>query len=130
VILTQKSGKEKYGTMSVPEIESYRFGELAVDKQVHSKDLIILPEGVVAGWWRKEGHNLLPEDLEAVMAARPEVLVVGKGAYGRVRIAAETRQALQEHGIELIAENTKKACQTYNQLRLQKRVAAALHLTC
>lgn len=116
--------------MSIPQIESYRFGQLVVDKQVHTKDLIILPERVTGGWWRKEGHNLLPEDLEAVIAAGPEVLVVGKGAYGRVRIAAETRLALQKAGIELIAQNTKKACQTYNQLRTQQRVAAALHLTC
>jgi hypothetical protein len=116
--------------MSIPQIDSYRFGQIVVDEEVHSKDLIILPERVVAGWWRKEGHNLLPEDLEAVIAAQPEVLVVGKGAYGRVRVAAETRQALQEAGIELVAQNTKKACQTYNELRLQQRVAAALHLTC
>jgi hypothetical protein len=116
--------------MSAPKIETYSFGRISVDNQEHTKDLIILPERVVGGWWRKEGHNLLPEDLESVIAAGPEVLVVGKGAYGRVRIATETRQVLQEAGIELIAQNTKKACQTYNQLRLQQPVAAALHLTC
>jgi hypothetical protein len=45
-------------------------------------------------------------------------------------VAAQTRRTLEEAGIELIAESTKKACQTYNQLRLQQAVAAALHLTC
>jgi hypothetical protein len=118
------------GTVSTPRIETYRFGRIIVDNQIHTKDLIILPEQIVGGWWRKEGHNLRPEDLESVLSARPQVLVVGKGAYGRMAIAAQTRRALEEAGIELIAQSTKKACQTYNQLRLQQRVAAALHLTC
>lgn len=116
--------------MSTPRIETYRFGRIVVDDQVHTKDLIILPEQIVGGWWRKEGHNLLPEDLESVLLARPQVLVVGTGAYGRMAVAARTRRSLEEAGIELIAQSTKKACQTYNQLRLQQRVAAALHLTC
>jgi hypothetical protein len=116
--------------MSAPQIETYRFGRIVVDSQVHTKDLIILPDRIVGDWWRKEGHRLLPADLESVLAARPDVLVVGKGAYGRVRIAPETRQALQEAGIELIAQSTTKAWRTYNQLRLQQRVAAALHLSC
>ncbi|MGD9048817.1 MAG: MTH938/NDUFAF3 family protein [Anaerolineae bacterium] len=116
--------------MSKPQIEDYRFGRIVVDKQVHTKDLIILPDRIVGGWWRSEGHRLLPEDLESVLEARPAVLVVGKGAYGRLTVAAQTRRTLEEAGIELIAQSTKKACQTYNQLRLQQPVAAALHLTC
>jgi hypothetical protein len=116
--------------MNAPQIEAYRFGRIVVDAQEHTKDLIILPDRIVEGWWRREGHKLLPEDLEPALAARPEVLIVGKGAYGRVRIAPETQQALQDADIELIAQSTKKACQTYNRLRLQRRVAAALHLSC
>ena len=58
------------------------------------------------------------------------MLVVGQGAYGRMRVPAETRQALQAAGIELIAQPTEQACQTYNRLRQKRAVAAALHLTC
>lgn len=116
--------------MNIPHIEGYRFGRIVVDNQIHTKDLIILPDRTVGGWWRKEGHNLLPGDLESVFAAHPQVLVVGMGAYGRMAVAAQTQRALEEAGIELVAQSTKKACQTYNELRLQKPVAAALHLTC
>lgn len=116
--------------MSTPKIDSYRFGRLVVDRQPHTKDLIILPDKIVAGWWRKEGHTLLPDDLEEVFAARPDLLVVGRGAYRRMNVTAEVERSLKEAGIELIAQSTRQACETYNQLRGQRAVAAALHLTC
>jgi hypothetical protein len=115
---------------SQPEIQSYRFGRIVVDGQAHSRDLILLPGRVLAGWWRKEGHALHPEDLEAVLAAPPAVLVVGLGAMGRLRVTAEARRAVEAAGIELIAEPTGQACETYNRLRGEKATAAALHLTC
>jgi hypothetical protein len=116
--------------MSQPRIESYRFGHVVIDGQVHTKDVIILPDHVIGGWWRREGHTLLPDDLEAVLAAAPEVLVVGKGAFGRMQVAWKTKEALQAAGIDLIAESTGEAAETYNRLRGEKAVAAALHLSC
>ena len=116
--------------MTAPKIETYRFGHLVVDGQTHSKDLIILPEQVVGGWWRREGHAVHPEDLAVVLDADPEILIVGQGAYGRMRVTPEAKQSLQAASIELITQPTEHACQTYNQVREQKRVAAALHLTC
>ena len=113
-----------------PAIEHYRFGAITVDGQRHTRDLIILPEHIVAGWWRKEGHALHPDDLTAVFEAAPEVLVVGTGAYGMMRVTEETRRALETSGIRLIAAPTAEAVKTYNELREETRVAAALHLTC
>ncbi len=116
--------------MSAPQIESYRFGHIVIDGQAYTKDVIIFPDHVVSGWWRERGHFLQPDDLAAVFEAAPKMLVVGQGAYGRMDIAPETEQALQAAGIELIALPTKEACQTYNGLRQQEQVVAALHLTC
>jgi hypothetical protein len=116
--------------MARPEIESYRFGRIVVDGQTYDRDLVLLPDRVVEGWWRQEGHVLHTADLQAVFDAAPSVLVVGQGAYGRMKIPDETRQALQEAGIELIAFSTPRAVDRYNALREKKSVAAALHLTC
>ena len=113
-----------------PAIEHYRSGTITVDGQRHTRDLIILPERIVAGWWRKEGHVLHPDDLTTVFEAAPEVLVVGTGAYGMMRVTGETRRALEIAGIRLIAAPTTEAVGTYNELRKETRVAAALHLTC
>ena len=116
--------------MSTPNIDSYRFGRIVIDGKPHTKDVIILPDRVIAGWWRKEGHRLLPGDLEEVLVARPDLLVVGQGVYRRMSVPDQVRQALDQAGIELVAQSTKQACDTYNQSRGQRTVAAALHLTC
>lgn len=116
--------------MIAPKIDSYRFGRVVIDGDAHTKDVIILPDRVIAGWWRREGHALHPEDLEAVIEAAPDVLVVGRGAYGRMEITQGARDTLAAAGIELVSENTEAACQRYNQLREERKAAAALHLTC
>jgi len=116
--------------MATPQIESYRFGRIVIDGESYDQDVIVLPDQVIGGWWRKEGHALHPDDLEAVFEARPEVLVVGKGASGRMQVTEEARQALQEASIELVALSTEKAVETYNNVRKERTVAAALHLTC
>jgi hypothetical protein len=116
--------------VSAPRIESYRFGRIVVDGQVHTRDVIILPDRVIGGWWRKEGHALHTEDLRAVFEAAPEVLVVGQGATGMMRVTEEARQALQAAEIELVASSTQEAIEVYNRLCEKRAVAAALHLTC
>ena len=116
--------------MSIPKIDAYRFGKITFDGVAYSTDVIILPDRVVANWWRAEGHVLNTQDLDHVFAACPQTLVVGTGADGRMSIADETRKTLQEAGIDLIEEQTNQACLTYNRIRDQQRVAAALHLTC
>jgi hypothetical protein len=116
--------------MSAPKIESYRFGHLVVDGQRYDRDVIILPDGVRGGWWRKEGHALHPADLDSVLQAGPDLLVVGQGAIGRMRVTQEARQSLEAAGIDLVVQPTGQACQSYNRLCDQQVVAAALHLTC
>lgn len=116
--------------MAAPKIEAYRFGSIVVDGQTYERDLIILPDRVLSGWWRREGHKLRARDLDAILEAQPEVLVVGQGAYGRLSVSGKAERALGEAGIELIVEPTKRAVETYNRLRKEQRAAAALHLTC
>jgi hypothetical protein len=112
------------------KIDSYQFGRIVIDGQSHRRDVIILSDRVVKGWWRREGHVLHADDLESVIQTAPEILVVGQGAYGRMRVTSETRRALEVAGIELIALPTEEACQTFNRMRGDRTIAAALHLTC
>lgn len=113
------------------EIESYDFGQITVGGETYTADLIIYPGRVEAGWWRCSGHELHPADLAGVLEAAPEVLVVGTGKWGRMRVLAETEALLQERGISLIVLQTDAACRTFNQLlRTGSRAVAALHLTC
>ena len=112
-------------------IDSYQFGKIVIDGKAYSSDCIILGDSVKPNWWRKEGHLLSAEDLQPVIAAKPSVLVVGCGSPGLMEVSEETRQVLQEHGIELVALDTHKAVARFNEVsQAGENVAAALHLTC
>ena len=111
-------------------IESYSFGRIKVDGKSYANDLIIFPDRVQDHWWRKEGHKLSIDDLKDVWQAEPEVLIVGTGYYGFMKVPSEVKDQLTARNVELLVENTKDAWQTYNRLASKKRVVAAFHLTC
>ena len=111
-------------------IDSYQFGEIVVNGKKYTSDVIIFPDGVRDNWWRKTGHQLCLDDIAEVLTENPEVLVVGTGASGLVKLLPEVRQAVDAKGIELIVEATDNACHTYNQFCRSRRAVAALHLTC
>jgi len=111
-------------------IESYTFGRITIEGQAYTSDVLIYPHYVEAHWWRKEGHRLQPVDLEEVVREKPEVLVVGTGYFSHMKVPPETSDYLQSQGIEVIAQRTQEASQTYNRLSRGRKVVAALHLTC
>ncbi len=111
-------------------IDSYRFGLVVINGKKYTSDVIIFPGRVRSGWRRQTGHELCLEDIAEVLTENPEVLMVGTGESGLMRVLPETKQSTEARGIKLIVETTDKACQTYNQLCHSQRVVAALHLTC
>ena len=114
-----------------PRIDSYEFGRLSVDGREYRADVIVLPERVVADWWRLEGHSLAPQDVEDVVAAEPKLFIVGTGAYGAMSVPADTVTYLEGRGIKVEAHDTAAAVRRYNEAAAAgERVAAGLHLTC
>jgi hypothetical protein len=103
---------------------------MIVDGEKYTNDLILLPDRVVPNWWREHGHRLSVKDLNEVFDAQLEVLVVGTGAYGAMKVPHETRQATREAGVELRITETGKAWQVYNDLREKRKTAGAFHLSC
>jgi hypothetical protein len=113
------------------DIGSYRFGHIVIDDATYDSDVIIAGGAVRPNWWRKQGHLLSSEDLEAVIEAKPSVLVIGCGASAMMKVPEEVRQALSAHGIECEVLDTREAVQRFNKLSAEgANVAAALHLTC
>lgn len=106
---------------------------MVVKGKRYISDLIVFPEKIVSGWWRKEGHKLCVEDLKEVFSHRPlpEVLIVGTGYSGLVKVLPEVEKALKEHGIKLVVQPTGEAYKTFNEfLKVGRLVAGAFHLTC
>lgn len=111
-------------------IESYSFGRLIVEGRVFTSDLVIFPERIHESWWREQGHRLCLQDVEEVFKSQPEVLVVGTGFAGLMKVEEEVRQYAHAKGIHLIIEKTKKAVERFNEISAQKITVGAFHLTC
>ena len=116
--------------MIPPRIQSYHFGNIVIDEKTYNKDVIILPDRVLPNWWRRSGHILHRDDLLAIFQSTPELLIIGQGASSQMKVPNETQRELENQGIDWISLPTEQACQRYNELRDEQKVAAALHLTC
>jgi hypothetical protein len=113
----------------MPAIEGYEFGRVTIDGREETRDVIVLPDRVVRDWWRRDGHGLVLEDLDEVLADLPERLLVGTGAHGRLRPDPGTLETLRARGVEVEVIPTAEAVRRYAELD-PRTTAAALHLTC
>jgi hypothetical protein len=113
-------------------IEQYQEGSyLKVGGTQYHNDLNIIDGRVKAHWWRNQGHRLQTEDIYDILAAKPEIFVIGTGYAGNLRVPDEVRAAIENNGIGVITEKTAKATETFNRLQSEgKDVAGAFHLTC
>ncbi len=111
------------------KIEKYSFGRMTVSGNTFTSDVIIFPERVKSPWWREEGHLLQLKDIEDILEYRPEVLVIGTGYYGQMRVAPEVIERLRELNIDYYIQDSREGMDTYNSLDTERKVGA-FHLTC
>ena len=112
-------------------IDQYSFGHIDIAGDSYDADVIIFLDRVQDRWWRQEGHRLTREDLDTVLADKPELLVVGTRYYGRMQVPEETLDVLRGTGIDVRVEKTGSAVEEFNRLQREcARIVAALHLTC
>jgi hypothetical protein len=115
--------------VGMARIDDYRFGHIVIDGEERTRDVIILPDRVVPDWWRRDGHSLVVSDLDHVIDELPERLLIGSGAYGRMKPSSTALEALERRGIDVEVLETAEAVKRYRRLD-PRRTAAALHLTC
>ena len=111
-------------------IEAYKFGEIKIGGKLYQNDVIIYPDHVDSKWWRKESHSLDLEDIQDVVAANPEVIVIGTGQPGFMKVFDNTVETLGKLNIATVIMPTEHACKEYNRIASQRKVIACLHLTC
>lgn len=113
------------------KIEEYRFGYIKIDGKEYRKDVIITSNKVLHPWWRKEGHKLFPEDLQDILEEDFEIIVIGTGAYGMMKVPPETENFLKGKGKIVVKETTGQAVNIFNKFVEEgKKVVGAFHLTC
>lgn len=111
-------------------IDSYSFGQMIVDGQEYSSDLIIYPDGRIQNsWWRSDGHRLTVEDISELLSTSPEFLVIGTGESGMMKV--DDQIVKDNKSIHFNIVSTAEAVEIYNDFISQKKsVGACFHLTC
>lgn len=115
------------------KIDGYTTGShIRIAGKTYRQDIKIINGKVKDNWWRGNGHRLDPADIADILEACPQSLVIGTGYAGRMRVPAATLSTIGSFGINVIAEPTPKAVQTFNRLAAEtgEAVAGAFHLTC
>ena len=112
-------------------IENYSFGQILINGKKYNSDLIIFKDHIYDSWWRKEGHNLCIDDIKEIINKKPDVLIIGTGSFGLMRVPKELIENIKSFGIkQVIVKKTGDACTEYNKLYQKENVVAAFHLTC
>jgi len=101
-----------------------------VDGKEYRNDIVLWPGGILESWWRKEGHLLRKEDLEELLHREFELLIVGTGFHGAMRVEENLLKDLRSRGWDVEVMKTTEACKAYNAASSERKTAAALHLTC
>ncbi len=113
------------------EVEHYSFGRIRIAGKDYTSDVILSQNYLKPNWWRKEGHRVVLEDIKEVFDLKPEVVVFGTGASGRVVVDSEVVDKLRSVGAEVVVERTDRAVKIYNRLLKEgKKAVLAAHLTC
>jgi hypothetical protein len=112
-------------------IENYGFGQMLINGEKYNSDLIIFADHIYDNWWRKEGHNLCIDDVKEIINKKPDILIIGTGFYGLMKVSEDLIKYIKSAGIEqVIIKKTRDAGEEYNKLYKNKNIIAAFHLTC
>lgn len=110
-------------------IDFVKFGEIMVDGNVYYSDMIV--------WWDGEkefvpkDHILDMEIFCMLLRKKPDIVVVGTGQQGMVRISDEVRHVAKDKGIKIFEETSAKAADIFNaMIAASKNVVAYIHTTC
>ncbi len=119
----------------MPRIESLKFGSIVVGAKRYSHDVLIFPDGNLkrrrGGFWRFGSHDIRKGEIDELVRANPEVIVVGTGTSARAKLPFEVGRRAAEAKVELIALPSEEAAGKFNHLVDEgKRVAALIHITC
>ncbi len=109
-------------------IRSYAPAEVRVGETVIRGSCLITKDQIISDWRPHTAAELSLDDLEPVMAMKPEVMVIGSGPRQEFP-APEILGAVLSRGIGCEVMDTGAACRTYNILASEGRtVVAALLL--
>ena len=111
------------------------FGWVKYRDEIYEHDILILADGTIrkrneTELMRKFGtlHAVGIEEIKFLMESNPEVIVIGTGQSGELKLTQEARVFIKKTGIRAVEGLSPKACKFFDTLTEKK--AALIHVTC
>jgi hypothetical protein len=122
-----------------PQIVKTRFGQVTLreggEEREYEHDILIRLDGSVCKRKKKlskevygTSHTLSLGEAEYVYEPGADKLLIGTGAFDRVRLSEEATAFFQQRGVEVQLLKTPKAVKKWNEL--SGRVIGLFHISC
>jgi uncharacterized protein len=112
---------------SLNTVTAYGPGFIEINAQRHTRAVTCSPDQPVEPFPVEHFDALAPEHFAALLARKPEIVLLGTGARQRFAHPRLTR-ALTSAGIGVESMTTQAACRTYNILMAEGRHVLAIFL--
>lgn len=108
-------------------INSTSFGSITIDNKTYNHDILIFVDKTIQE--RKRSHEFTLEEFNTIRKGNPQILLIGTGQYGILKIDEKVIKTAKEKNIELVYNKTPIIIKKFNELK-DKKIAAAFHTTC
>jgi len=105
-------------------IRAYEPGEVRVNEHVITQSFVLTPSTLNTDWRPERFEDLRRDDFDALIAERPELILLGTGAENRIPPQEILAHVLGQ-GIGLEFMDTGAACRTFNVLVAEERPVVA-----
>jgi len=114
-------------------INSTKFGSITIDGKTYDGEdnYIIFWDGKTIGLHTAERHIFGKPELEIILKKNPEMVIVGTGDSGLLKVSEEVRILCRRKGIKFIEMISRGAIIKFNEaFNQEKKVVAFIHVTC
>lgn len=123
-------------TVMAIKLESTKFGRVTINGKAYP-DVLLVGDEIIPRNLRRlhrrygTAHLVPPEELDQLLEAGPEVLVIGTGQQGLLNVDGCLKELAKEAGVSLVVKRTPLALCEYQRLVAEgKKVNALIHVTC
>lgn len=106
-------------------IEEFSFGMFRIAGKTYYDDIKII-NNKVKSWQNRRGLEITLDNIKELVDSQPEILIIGSGASGLLKVPDEVKMNIMSHRIKLIVQKTTEAVATFNNAVKEGRKVAAI----
>lgn len=113
------------------EFQEASFGKIVFNNKEWNEDIAVGTDNKAKErGYRPENHLIERKEMKRHINDSTELMIVGTGQYGKLSVAKDAKELLEEKEIDLVTAKSPKAIQLYNDQEDKSVVSAVIHSTC